>query len=343
MNKKQEIQYHLIFWILFILMEIFSDIVFKNNLDSFNLYLLHNIEFLFLQISFFYIVYLWLAPKYIPQKKWGSLVLGLAGILLLFAGMRYFLEEVLLYSITGYHNYYPNSLRPLYYIFDNSYYAFRIFLLALVFYFVKHLLTTKQEINQLKLKKKQAELRALKSQLSPHFLFNTLNSFYADALEVNSKLSDDILKLSEMLRYVTYENENDFVLLKDELHFLNNYITLFQRRLDGNLVIQTAFPKQPNKYKVPALLLLHFVENAFKHGILDAKEQPIKLSIAIIEGRLIFKISNAFESSQRFDARGIGYKNIQKRLEILFKKSYTLEHLQEENRYFVSLEIPLQK
>ncbi len=343
MNKKQEIQYHLIFWLLFVLMEVFSDIVFKNNLDSFNLYLLHNIEFLLLQIGVFYLVYLWLAPKSIPQRKWGYLFLGLLGLLLLFAGMRYFLEEVILYSITGYHNYYPDSLRPLYYIFDNSYYAFRIFLLALVFYFVKFLLNTKQEINQLKLKKKQAELRALKSQLSPHFLFNTLNSFYADTLELSPKLSDDILKLSEMLRYITYEQKSEFVFLTDELRFLNNYISLFQRRFDNNLFIKKSFPKNTTDYKIPALLLLHFVENAFKHGVLDNKEQPVSLEMKIVGDELEFKINNFIKENENLDNQGIGYKNIKHRLDLLFKKNYQLKHFQKENRYFVCLKIPLRK
>lgn len=341
MNKKQEIQYHLIFWILFIILEVFSDIVFKDNLDSFNLYLLHNIEFLLLQIGVFYIVYSWLAPKCVPQKKWGNLFLGLLGILLLFAALRYIFEEVILYAITGYHNYYPDSLRPLYYIFDNSYYAFRIFLLALVFYFVKHLLNTKQEINALKLKKKQAELRALKSQLSPHFLFNTLNSFYAEALDVNSKLSDDILKLSEMLRYITYEQEKEFVFLKEELRFLENYISLFQRRFDDNLFIEKSFPKNTKNYKIPALLLLHFIENTFKHGVLDNREEPVFLKLTIMDEYLEFSLNNAIKTDQHLDVGGIGYKNIEQRLHLLFKKTYELKHFQKENRYFVFLKIPL--
>lgn len=330
MNKKQEIRYHSIFWVLFLLMEVFSDIVFKNAVEEPNEYLLHNLVFLVLQMSIFYMVYLVIAPKTIPIKKWSYLFLGLILCIMLFAGLRYVLEEIILFNITGLHNYYPKSLRPLYYIFDNSYYAFRIFLLSLVFYFVKHQLKVNQQLHQLKLEKKQAELQVLKSQLSPHFLFNTLNSFYADALEVNSKLSDDILKLSEMLRYVTYENDDEFVLLRDELNFLNNYIALFQRRFDGNLFIQKSFSENAGAYKIPALLLIHFVENAFKHGVLDDRNQPIQLSIKITENQLDFKISNGFKMSQNFDARGIGYKNIKQRLELIFKEDYQLTHFQKE-------------
>jgi LytS/YehU family sensor histidine kinase len=247
-----------------------------------------------------------------------------------------------LFKITGFHNYHPNSLRPFFYVFDNSYYAFRIFLLGLVFYFVKHQLKVNQQLHQLTLEKKQAELQVLKSQLSPHFLFNTLNSFYADALEVDSKLSDDILKLSEMLRYVTYGSE-DFVLLKDELNFLDNYIALFKRRFDGQLFIHKSFPKNVNGYQVPSLLFIHFVENAFKHGILNDKENPIQFQIEIRQEHLVFKIENTFRPQAHYAEKGIGYKNISQRLNLMFKKQYNLEHFQKENKYFVKLKFPLKK
>lgn len=342
MNKKQEIRYHIIFWILFLLMEVFSDIVFKNAIENPNEYLLHNLEFLVLQMGIFYLVYLKIAPVTIPVKKWAYLILALILCILLFAGLRYVLEEIVLFKITGFHNYYPNSLRPLFYIFDNSYYAFRIILLSLVFYFVKHQLKVNQQYNELKLEKKQAELQVLKSQLSPHFLFNTLNSFYADALDVNSKLSDDILKLSEMLRYVTYQNE-EFVLLKDELNFLNNYIILFKRRFEGSLYIKNSYPEFTKPYKVPTLLLIHFVENAFKHGVLNDAKNPIQLHIEIVKEQLVFKIENAFKPQDNYDENGIGYKNITQRLQLMFGKNYQLKHFQKENKYFVELQLPLKK
>lgn len=342
MNKKQEIRYHIIFWVLFLLMEVFSDIVFKNAIENPNEYLLHNLEFLVLQMGIFYLVYLKIAPVTIPAKKWTYLVSALILCILLFAGLRYVLEEIVLFKITGFHNYYPNSLRPLFYIFDNSYYAFRIILLSLVFYFVKHQLKVNQQYNELKLEKKQAELQVLKSQLSPHFLFNTLNSFYADALDVNSKLSDDILKLSEMLRYVTYQNE-EFVLLKDELNFLNNYIILFKRRFEGGLYIKNSYPEFTKPYKVPTLLLIHFVENAFKHGVLNDAKNPIQLHIEIVKEQLVFKIENAFKPQDNYDENGIGYKNITQRLQLMFGKNYQLKHFQKENKYFVELQLPLKK
>ena len=337
MTKKQEITYHIIFWLLFFAMDVFAEIVLQGS-TKFNL---RDLEFTILQVSLFYLVYSFIAPKTIPQKKWGLLFLGLIFSLLYFAGIRYLLEEVILYTFTGEHNYYPNSRKPLFYIFDNSYYAIRIFLLSLIFYFVKYQFSINQKISELSLGKKQAELQVLKSQLSPHFLFNTLNSFYADALVVDEKLSDDILKLSEMLRYITYENEGEYVLLKDEIHFINNYINLFQRRFSNQLFIKTSFPDQVGSEKIPALLLIHFVENAFKHGTLNQPEKPVNILLKIDKNQLHFKVENYFKSQENYDESGIGYKNIEQRLDLLFGKNYSLEHFSKDDRYFVNLQFPL--
>ncbi|MDN3596089.1 sensor histidine kinase [Zunongwangia endophytica] len=337
MTKKQEVTYHLIFWVLFFAMDIFAEIVLQGSTT----FSLKDLEFALLQMSLFYLVYSFIAPKTIPQKKWGYLCLGLIFSLLYFVGLRYLIEEVIVYSFTGVHNYYENSRKPLYYIFDNSYYAIRIFLLSLIFYFVKYQFSINKRISELSLEKKQAELQVLKSQLSPHFLFNTLNSFYADALVVDEKLSDDILKLSEMLRYVTYENEGEYVLLKDEIHFIKNYINLFQRRFSNQLFINASFPEAVGNEKIPALLLIHFVENAFKHGILNQPEKPVDILLKIDKNQLHFKVENFFKPQQNYDESGIGYKNIEQRLALLFGKDYHLEHFSKENSYFVTLQFPL--
>lgn len=190
-------------------------------------------------------------------------------LILVFAGLRYLLEEVILFEITGNHNYFGNSRRFTFYVYDNSFFATRILILSFAFYLVKRMLKTNQQLAQLEIEKKQAELQSLKSQLSPHFLFNTLNSLYSDLYDTSPKAGADILKLSEMLRYVTYENEHDEVLLKDEIQFLQNYIDLFQRRFDHEANIEVYFPKEIGSEKIPSLMLIHFVENAFKHGILS--------------------------------------------------------------------------
>src|SRR5690606_13495307 len=203
-----------------------------------------------------------------------------------------------------------------YYVYDNTFYSVRIVLLSLVFYFVKTVWNTHQRINELLLQKKQAELQNLKNQLSPHFLFNTLNSFYADLMDVQPQTAEDILRLSGMLRYITYENESDTVYLQDEIQFIQHYIALFSRRFDHQSEIEFRVSGVDSKMQIPSLLLIHFVENALKHGITTIAAQPVKIELKTAGDRLFFTVENHYNAGENYDEAGIGYRNIRQRLEL---------------------------
>ena len=342
MTKKQEIRYHIIFWILFIGVEQLMETLLSGKQSGTYWSALETLAFSLLNITIFYINYLWINPKTIPHKKWLLFALGQFMLVLLFPAIRYLLEEVIIYHITGVHNYSDDSRNPVYYVYDNSYYAFRIIMVSLVFYSIKYSWNNSRQVNILELEKKQAELQGLKNQLSPHFLFNTLNSFYADLYDTQPKVAADILKLSEMLRYITYENENDTVLLKDEVEFLQHYIDLFKRRFDDNIAVQFTYPDDAAMYKIPSLLLIHFVENAFKHGVLDQQNKPVLIDLKVKDNRLIFDVSNNFEISEHYDAPGIGHKNIRQRLLLMYPENHELIIRENLNTYSVTLNIPLQ-
>lgn len=343
MKKQQEIAVHLGFWVLFFGMNILFE---KLNSDKSLPLLWSTLQetgFSLLQMIVFYINYLWICPKTIPQKKWVVLILGQIFLLFLFPGLRHIIEEIIIYEITGNHNYPIDSQLTPYYVYDNSYYSVRIILFSLVFYFLKTVWNNTKRINELQLENKQAELQNLKNQLSPHFLFNTLNSFYSDLMDTQPKTAEDVLKLSDMLRYVTYENEKDEVSLENEIQFIQNYIDLFSRRFDNQIAVEFQYEIHNNSAKVPSLLLIHFVENAFKHGISNDHSKPIKIDLKIKENRLLFRVENSYQSSENYDETGIGYKNICQRLELLFQKNYTLEVKETSDYYKVELNIPLSR
>lgn len=341
MTKRQEIFLHLGFWILFIGMNILFEALNNNKSLPFLWSFLQEIGFSLLQILIFYINYLWICPKTIPHKKWTFLILGQIFLLFLFPALRHIIEEVIIFEITGNHNYNDGSRMNAFYIYDNSYYAIRIILLSMVLYFVKTVWNNTQKINELQLEKKQAELQNLKNQLSPHFLFNTLNSFYADLMDVQPKIADDVLKLSDMLRYVTYENENDKVYVKDEIQFIQNYIDLFSKRFDNKVSIEFKHSEINQNKQIPSLLLIHFVENALKHGIANNPEKPVKIELNTHNNRLTFSVENYFELNESYDESGIGYKNIRQRLDILFPKNHTLEIQETTDFYKIELNIPM--
>lgn len=340
MTKRQEISAHVGFWILFIGMNILQSINSEKILPPL-WSTLQEIGFTFLQMLVFYINYLWICPKTIPQKKWFLLIMGQIFLLFLFPALRHIIEEIIIYEITGNHNYPEQSRLTPYYMYDNSYYSVRIILFSLVFYFVKILWNNTQKINDLQLEKKQAELQNLKNQLSPHFLFNTLNSFYADLMDREPKMADDILKLSEMLRYVTYENESDNVYVKDEIQFIQNYIDLFSRRFDNRLTIEFEHSEIDQSTQIPSLLLIHFVENALKHGITNDAEKPVKIKLNTAENRLVFTVENYFKIHENYDESGIGYKNIRQRLDLLFPQKHSLDVMEKDDFYRIELNIPV--
>ncbi|WP_084016518.1 sensor histidine kinase [Moheibacter sediminis] len=341
MKKQQEISVHLGFWVLFFGMNILFE---KLNSDK-SLPLLwstlQEIGFSLLQMIVFYINYLWICPKTIPQKKWFLLILGQVFLLFLFPGLRHIIEEIIIYQITGNHNYPIQSQLTPYYVYDNSYYSVRIILFSFVFYFLKIIWDNAQRINELQLENKHAELQNLKNQLSPHFLFNTLNSFYSDLMDTQPKIAEDVLKLSDMLRYVTYENEKDEVSLESEIQFIQNYIDLFSRRFDNQIAVEFQYENHNNFVTIPSLLLIHFVENALKHGISNDNFKPIRIDLKTKENRLLFRVENSYKLSENYDESGIGYKNVRQRLELLFQKNYTLEVQDANDFYKIELNIPL--
>lgn len=342
MTRKREILYHVVFWILFIAMDQLLEALTSPNDNSHLWSSLQSLAFTLVHVVIFYLNYSLIGPRTIPYKKWKLFITAQVLIIFLFPALRYILEEIVVYNITGFHNYSENSRNLVYYIYDNTYYSFRIILLSAVFYFIKYSWNTNIQVTQLLLEKKQAELQVLKNQLSPHFLFNTLNSFYSDLYDTQPRVANDILKLSEMLRYVTYDNENDMVVLKDDIEFLQNYIALLKRRFDDTIFVTFTYPENTTSYKIPSLLLIHFVENAFKHGILHDESKPVSINLTVQNNRLVFAVTNSFDHNEHYDEPGIGLKNIQQRLNLLFPNDHELEIIEGKNTYSIILNIPLQ-
>lgn len=341
MTRKQEIVIHAGFWLVFFGLNFLFDFMsWENRLP--NLWvILQLIGFSIVQISVFYINYSLICPNTVPQKRWAVFVFCQISLLLLFAVFRHVIEEILIFRLTGTHNYPEESRLTLYYVYDNTFYSVRIILLSLVFYFIKVIWNSNQKMNELLLQKKQAELQSLKNQLSPHFMFNTLNSFYSDLMDTQPEVANDIVKLSEMLRFITYENENNTVFLQDEIVFIRNYIALFSRRFDHRLAVNFLTDDVDDETRIPSLLLIHFVENALKHGIVTDPQKPVILQLRTQSNKLIFSVENYYSTGEHYDEPGIGYKNIRQRLELLFPQKHTLFIQQTTNFYKAELQIPL--
>ncbi|CAM1343357.1 sensor histidine kinase [Tenacibaculum amylolyticum] len=198
-----------------------------------------------------------------------------------------------------------------------------------------------KSIIKLKNEKTKTELLHLKSQVNPHFFFNTLNNLYG-LMEKDSKERDMVLKLSDMMRYSIYEGEKDWVSLEDEIKYINNYIELQDIRYHKKSDVQFNHKVENPQARIMPLLFIILVENAFKHGLenLD-KNAYIHINLIESEHEVSFMIQNNFEVQESLNTIGIGLKNLKRRLELVYPKKYSLFFDVTDNIYTVKLSLKL--
>lgn len=200
-----------------------------------------------------------------------------------------------------------------------------------------------RKAQQLEITKAQQEIFVLKSQINPHFLFNTLNSLYSLARSKSDTVEVAILQLSELMRYLIEMSQREYVLVSDEIRFLSSYIEMEKLRLDeGASCHFNISSNNYDAYRISPLLLLPFVENAFKHGIeSNPSAVDIQFYLAIQKNTLIFEVNNTLSAYKPESTTGTGLNNVRKRLELLYGKDFSLELNDSDNRFIVKLMITL--
>jgi hypothetical protein len=190
--------------------------------------------------------------------------------------------------------------------------------------------------------KVNAELQVLKAQLHPHFLFNTLNNIYSYTQDVSEKASGMIMGLSNLLRYMLYECNKPLVSLDRELDMIHQYLALETARYDNSLDIALQLPSRKTNLLIAPLMLLPFIENAFKHGASQMPEQPwINLHLGVKNDELSMKLINGKPPCTGKGSPGIGIVNVRKRLELLYPGAHELQINEEEEMFIVNLKLKL--
>lgn len=196
-----------------------------------------------------------------------------------------------------------------------------------IFFFaiVRHVYTyikLKQDAQQLRIEKQEAELNYLKSQTNPHFLFNTLNNIYSLARDKSDLAPESILRLSKILRFMLYETSGAYIAIEQELKIMSDYIALEKLRYDESLHINFNYDIEDMKQALPPLLLLPLVENAFKHGVSETRNQPfVDIHLSVNKRQLAFYVKNSTESlpEQGPVKENIGLSNLRRQLELLYR------------------------
>ena len=205
-------------------------------------------------------------------------------------------------------------------------------------------LLDEQQMLRLKEENLRAEMTSLKYQINPHFFMNTLNNIHALNDIDTEAAKSAVIDLSKMMRYVLYDSEREMISLSADLQFLRNYIELMRIRYTDHVQITIDAPQTlPEKVAIPPLLLIVFVENAFKHGVSYNHPSYIHISLFYADEKLTAIISNSRNPQPTSPTRqgGIGLENVRKRLDLLYgPHGYSLDIQQEEERYTVKLVIP---
>ena len=189
----------------------------------------------------------------------------------------------------------------------------------------------------------EQQLEYLKYQINPHFFMNTLNNIHALVDIDPSKAQETIRELSKMMRFVLYEGDKSGVPLTKEFEFIRNYTKLMQLRYSDKVKITIDVPEEAPDVTIPPLMLISFIENAFKHGISYQHDSfiDIKLEISHSTSNLLFTCRNSKAEKPNQEKGGVGLANVKTRLDLLYDKSYTLEIKDEPDIYIVELKIPL--
>ncbi|WP_419003716.1 sensor histidine kinase [Alistipes putredinis] len=186
-------------------------------------------------------------------------------------------------------------------------------------------LRDEQQMEELKRQNLQAEMDYLRYQINPHFFMNTLNNIHA-LIDIDTEYAKSaVIELSKMMRYVLYESGSETISLKKDIQFIENYIELMRIRYDSSIDICLDYPATiPNKVAIPPLLLIVFVENAFKHGVSYNHASFVHIRIGYRDDAVTAVISNSRHEKSRPGTTGIGLENVKKRLALIYQDNYTL-------------------
>ena len=345
MKRKLVIYLHITVWSLMLISDIwFSYARNQTSPDrtagilSFSKIVIIQTGYVAIPIFCFYCAYYIVAPQlFVSRKYFKSILLFLLTITGAVA-LRYSMEYFFFLPVLAFDNYRGHPW-PIYDFVDNVffYYFPKYFVYGLMYFFAENWYKTRQLQQELQKEKSTAELAFLRSQLNPHFLFNTLNDIYSLTYQKSDQAPEAVLKLSELLRYMLREGTEDFMPLVQEIQYLETLIKLQLISAKGNAYIQMDADGALGEYTVASLLFVSFVENAFKHGVLNDPANPVSIKLVTGDGNISFSVTNKKNQDQKDKTGGIGLNNVRRRLELMYPDRHQLEIVDNEEYYNVNL------
>lgn len=338
---------HILFWLPYLVLEVYTEaywmeIQYKQGLWStfMHAFLEEFSQIIIIKIPMVYLMFYFLEKFSHQSRNRLKLILSLIGTLLLFSVLGY---KFLVHFVVNF--IYPHLEIVGIYGFSGMMNSFmdKIFIACVAISLKEYFRSQrfKQREKDLLKEKTETELNFLKSQINPHFLFNTLNNIYSLARKKSDETPDVVLKLSKLLRFVLYETKDKFISISREIEFMNDYIDLQKIRFSERLKIKFRNEIDDLETQIMPLVLIPFVENAFKHGASQSiSDSFILIDLRVKNNELFLIVENSFETQNSDESEGIGLKNIKRQLE-LFYSNYSLETNSEGNKFKAELYINL--
>ncbi|MBY0245299.1 MAG: sensor histidine kinase [Sphingobacteriaceae bacterium] len=333
---------HVVFWAVIIFLCVLSTYKSEEAISAYSIIVYFG-YYGIINLILFYVNYQALIPYFIleKQKTWvyiASLILLSAVIILIKFAVALLNREIVLeyvknkkHHTISYSSFIINS------VFVTG---FLVVISSLLRFTIDSFIHRRNQRN-LESEKKEMELAFLKSQLNPHFLFNSLNNIYSLAYQKSDQTADAILKLSDIMRYMIYESNDEKVSLSKELEYLNNYIALQNLRFKEGVFVSVNSEGVIGHQKIVPLILISFIENAFKHGVANDSKNPIKINIIANTEILHFSISNKKNNQNKDGIGGVGLNNVDRRLEIMYPERYQLNVVNSPTHYTTELILQL--
>lgn len=331
-----------VFWGV-IMVALVMDAYLSKNFYSLKYYLINYGVFGLLNVSLFYINYIFLIPEFIRKKNqyW----------LYLFSFVFLMIASTAVKTVIAVLN--PDDLLNVvrdgkthhielnHHVIVSFFLAGFFLVCSCIVKFAVDWFSNEKIQRSLEAEKKDMELQFLKSQLNPHFLFNSLNNIYSLAYQKSDKTADAVLKLSEIMRYMIYESNDSWVDLGKEVEYVQSFVQLQKLRFKDGAAVEININGEIDGQKIVPLILISFVENAFKHGVANDPENPIKINISANQKILHFSVSNKKSKTNKDAMGGVGLNNVERRLQLLYPDRYKLNIVNSTTHYTTELLLDL--
>ena len=338
MKRSTEIVVHIIFWLLYVINIILT--LDSKYLENFGIQsiIFKQATFFIIIIGIFYFNYLYLIPKYLSKRKYWSyfsMVFAVISVIILIYLLQARISDWYLKSGDFY---FDDRLKAVpYLLFQTMFYL----LVSTGAKFTLDWFNNLKFKDELEREKNLSEIKLLKSQISPHFLFNTLNNLYSLVQRKSDSAPEAVLMLSDLMRYMLKENSKEKIELVKEISYVKSFIELQRLRLSNPEIVTSDIMIDDAQAQISPMLLIPFVENTFKHADITSPDAFIYFKLELIKDSLFFTVDNHVGQRNKDETTGVGLRNVKRRLDLLYPGSHKLNIKNKDNKFHVTLELNL--